>query len=177
MTGTLRPAARERRGDQGSGDRPSSGESRDRSGRAVAAVLLGLLAAVAAAFALAVAFGSVTIPLGDTGATLLGIGAPDARLDVLIRDVRVPRAATAALVGAGLGAAGLLTQTLFRNPLAEPYVLGVSAGAGLGVALYVTAGTGAAAAFATGGLGAAQGGGSRLGAVGAAARGAPGEQV
>ncbi|MET0187926.1 MAG: iron ABC transporter permease [Pseudonocardia sediminis] len=160
-----RIAGRPGHGAGDTGDHPAG-----RSGTGVALVLAGLGVAVVAAFALAVALGSVTIPLGDTVGSLLGAG--DTRLDVLIRDVRVPRAVTAALVGAGLGAAGLLTQTLFRNPLAEPYVLGVSAGAGLGVALYVTAGTGAVAVFATGGLGAAQTGVSRLGSVGAAALGA-----
>lgn len=160
MTGTLRRPGR-------------AGPGAERSGRVVAAVLIGLTAAVLVAFALAVALGSVPIPLGTTVRALLGIGGPDARLDLLVRDVRLPRAAAAALVGAGLGAAGLLTQTLFRNPLAEPYVLGVSAGASLGVALYVTAGTGAVAVFATGGLGAGAGTGvSRLGSVGAAALGA-----
>ena len=145
-----------------------------RSVPAVVAVLVGLAFAVLAAFALAVALGSVSIPLGATVRTLLGLGAPDPRLEVLVRDVRVPRALTAALVGAALGAAGLLTQTLFRNPLAEPYVLGVSAGSGLGVALYVTAAGGGAvgAAFSAGGLGPGMSGAGRFGSVAAAALGA-----
>lgn len=57
----------------------------------------------------------------------------------IIGHVRIPRAITALLVGAGLSVAGLQMQTLFRNPLAGPYVLGVSSGASLGVAIYVMA--------------------------------------
>ncbi|WP_243653330.1 FecCD family ABC transporter permease [Pseudonocardia endophytica] len=135
----------------------------------MALVLTGLAAACVVLFALAVAVGSVGVPVGTTVRSLIGNGAIDPRLDVLVRDVRLPRAVTAAVAGAALGVAGLITQTLFRNPLAEPYVLGVSAGAGLGVALYVTAGTGAAAAF---GSSAAAAGVSRAGTVGAAALGA-----
>lgn len=56
---------------------------------------------------------------------------------VVIREIRLPRALTAILVGAALAAAGLMMQTVFRNPLADPFVLGVSSGASLGVALVV----------------------------------------
>lgn len=148
--------------------------SGERSGGRTAAALVALVVAVAVLFALAVSTGSVVIPLDRTLSALLGIGAPDPRLDLLVTDLRIPRAVTAALAGAALGTAGLLTQTLFRNPLAEPYVLGVSAGAGLGVALVTTIGAGGAAAgaFATGGLGTGQAPGGRLGMVLAAALGA-----
>ncbi len=77
-----------------------------------------------------------------------------------------PRACTAALAGAALGLAGLVMQTLFRNPLADPFVLGVSSGAGLGVAILIL-GTGSAA---SGVLAEARG----LGAMGVAAAGAIG---
>ncbi|MEU6698258.1 iron ABC transporter permease [Pseudonocardia sp. NPDC046786] len=152
---------------------PEPDRSAQRSGGR-AAVVLGLLAAGALLlFALAVSTGSVVIGPARTLSALLGVGSPDPRLDLLVTDLRVPRAVTAALAGAALGTAGLLTQTLFRNPLAEPYVLGVSAGAALGVALITTLGAAAgAAAFATGGLGAAPVPGGRLGMVGAAAVGA-----
>lgn len=102
-----------------------------------------LAAGVVVLFALAVSTGSVVIGLDRTLSALFGTGTPDARLDLLVTDLRVPRAVTATAVGVGLGTAGLLTQTLFRNPLAEPYVLGVSAGARLGVALVTTLGTAA----------------------------------
>jgi iron complex transport system permease protein len=88
---------------------------------------------------------------------------------VVIGTVRLARAVTAVLAGAALAVAGLLMQTLFRNPLADPYVLGISSGASLGVGLYLAATTAAAfgATFGSGlvGLG-------RVGAVAAAATGA-----
>ncbi len=59
----------------------------------------------------------------------------DAIIDEIIRNYRLPKAITAVIAGSALSLSGLLMQTLFRNPLAGPDVLGVSAGAGLGVAL------------------------------------------
>lgn len=56
---------------------------------------------------------------------------------IIITDYRLPKAITAILVGSGLGISGLLMQTLFRNPLAGPFVLGISSGASLGVALVI----------------------------------------
>lgn len=80
--------------------------------------------------------GSVLIPLDDFMATLFRPAQyPDWRF--IVWEVRFPRVLTAILTGAGLSAAGLMMQTLFRNPLAGPYVLGVSSGASLGVALLV----------------------------------------
>ena len=55
----------------------------------------------------------------------------------IIQNYRLPKAITAILVGSGLGVSGLLMQTLFRNPLAGPFVLGISSGASLGVALVI----------------------------------------
>lgn len=57
--------------------------------------------------------------------------------EVIITNYRLPKAATAILVGSGLGISGLLMQTLFRNPLAGPFVLGITSGASLGVALII----------------------------------------
>ncbi len=68
---------------------------------------------------------------------------------IIVRTVRLPRILTAVGAGAGLGLAGLLMQTVFRNALAGPGVLGVSAGAGLGVALTLLAGVGGQAAAMT----------------------------
>ncbi|MEJ8277586.1 FecCD family ABC transporter permease [Pseudonocardia spirodelae] len=165
----MRPAASAPTGSR----TPAPGPPGQRPGARAPLVLLLLAAGVLVLFALAVSTGSVVIGLDRTVSALLGTGVPDARLDLLVTDLRVPRAVTALLVGAGLGTAGLLTQTLFRNPLAEPYVLGVSAGAGLGVALVSTAGAASGvAAFATGGLGAAGAPGGRLVTVAAAAAGA-----
>jgi iron complex transport system permease protein len=69
---------------------------------------------------------------------------------IVVQTIRLPRALTALLAGASLGMAGLQMQTLFRNPLADPFALGISSGASLGVALVVLgSGHGAAAAFGT----------------------------
>ncbi len=80
--------------------------------------------------------GSVSIPLRSSLQILLGHEV-NANWKYIITQLRFPRAATAVLTGAGLSVAGLMMQTLFRNPLAGPYVLGLSAGASLGVALTV----------------------------------------
>jgi iron complex transport system permease protein len=131
-------------------------------------LLAGLTAAMLVLFVLAVALGPVSVPPLDTVRVLAGAAPSDPRWSVVIGTVRFPRALTAVLAGAALSVAGALVQTLFRNPLADPYVLGVSSGAGLGVALVLAAGGAAGgAAFADGlvGLGG-------LGAVGAAAVGA-----
>lgn len=81
-------------------------------------------------------FGSVTISWSDFWQAL--IGNPTQKSDALILwNYRLPKSLTAILVGAGLGISGLLMQTFFRNALAGPYVLGISSGASLGVALLV----------------------------------------
>ncbi len=91
--------------------------------------------------------GSVTVPLGETLRVLLGQDAQNPRWGMVIRDLRLPRTLTAITVGAALGIAGLQMQTLFRNALADPYILGASSGASLGVALVVVAGGGGASGF------------------------------
>jgi cobalamin transport system permease protein len=88
-----------------------------------------------------ISFGSVTIPFSQT-LTILGGGEPEnPAWKQIILLFRLPRVLTALTVGAGLSISGLLMQTLFRNPLAGPYVLGISSGASLGVALVVLAGS------------------------------------
>jgi iron complex transport system permease protein len=89
------------------------------------------------AFLLSLSFGSVRIPLEQVLTILLGGEAERASWTTIIYDFRLPKALTAALAGAALGVSGLQMQTLFRNPLADPFVLGVSSGASLGVALVV----------------------------------------
>jgi iron complex transport system permease protein len=137
------------------------------AGRA-AAVLAGLAAAALAALVLAVAVGPVPVSPPDAVRVLLGAAPADPAATVLIGAVRVPRAVTAALAGAALGVAGLQLQTLFRNPLAEPYVLGISSGASLGVALAVAGSGAGTAGVLTSGLT----GAGRTGTVTAAALGA-----
>ncbi|MGO4203284.1 iron chelate uptake ABC transporter family permease subunit [Rhodococcus sp. TAF43] len=131
-----------------------------------AAALTALAAFVFVAVVLAVSVGSVTIPFGATARYLFTGDAGNARWTTLIADIRLPRVVTAACAGAALAVAGLLMQTLFANPLADPYILGVSSGASLGVALVVL-GSGAGA-----GVFAAVAGTGRLGIAAAAAIGA-----
>src|SRR5690606_22104803 len=100
-------------------------------------VLAVLLALVIAAFMLVLALGSVTIPLEDITQVLVGGEASRTSWTNIVLKFRLPKALTAALAGAALGVSGLLMQTFFRNPLADPYVLGISSGASLGVALVV----------------------------------------
>jgi iron complex transport system permease protein len=113
---------------------------------AVLAVLAGL---VVAAFLATLAWGSVSIPLGEVVAILRGEEASRRTWEAIVIDLRLPRAITAVLAGTATALAGLVMQTLFRNALAEPYVLGVTSGASLGVGLVLlpqgaTAGLGAA---------------------------------
>ena len=95
-----------------------------------------LSALVVLLFAADIAVGSVNIPLRDIWATLTG-GECDAVTAKIIIDIRLIKAFVAILAGAALSVSGLQMQTLFRNPLAGPYVLGVSSGASLGVALFI----------------------------------------
>ncbi len=101
------------------------------------AVFGGLLAALGVMFFLGIALGSVVIPLDQVFAALTGGQTDKASWEVIIESVRAPRSITAVLAGAALGLAGLQMQTLFRNPLADPFILGITAGAGLGVAVVV----------------------------------------
>ena len=98
-------------------------------------IVLSLLAAgLLVAMLAGLAFGAVAVPpdqlLRAVGRAVTG-GASVTSTDALIAEVRLPRVLLAALVGACLAVAGALYQALFRNPLADPYILGVSSGAGL----------------------------------------------
>ena len=96
-------------------------------------IILSLLCVIL--FLADILFGSVSIP----------ISALFKETDNIYREIlinfRLPKAITAISVGAAVSVAGLIMQTLFRNPLAEPYVLGISSGGGLGVALFLLAGS------------------------------------
>ncbi len=81
--------------------------------------------------------GSADIPISDIISILSGGEPHKPEWGIIVRELRVPRALTALLAGMGLSVSGLLMQTVFRNPLAGPYVLGISAGASLGVAFVV----------------------------------------
>lgn len=89
-----------------------------------------LLLLTGAAFLLSLAVGSASIPLHDLWAALTGGG--DAMNHTVIMDLRLPRTINAFAVGGLLALAGTLMQVLLRNPLADPYILGVSGGAAVG---------------------------------------------
>ncbi len=117
-------------------------------------VRLGVLGlATLACFVASLAAGSVAVPFGDVLAILAGGEGGRPAWTQIVLQFRLPKALTATLAGAALAVSGLLMQTLFRNPLAGPYVLGVSAGASLGVAAVVlSAGAGASGLLAGLGL-------------------------
>jgi iron complex transport system permease protein len=100
------------------------------------ALRLGVLAVVVVGcLLLGLSAGSVALPLRDTWSGLWqgqGEGA------VIIRELRAPRVALAFLVGGSLGVSGAALQAMIRNPLAEPYLLGLSSGAGLGAVIAIT---------------------------------------
>ena len=102
------------------------------------AILFWVLAiAILLLFAIDMGVGSVDITASDIWAALTG-GDGDPIKRKIIIDIRLTKALVAILAGAGLAVSGLQMQTLFRNPLAGPYVLGVSSGASLGVALFLS---------------------------------------
>ena len=87
------------------------------------------------------ALGSIHIPLSAIFDVFSGKNSEGINAEILL-NFRLPKAITAILAGASLSVAGLMMQTLFRNPLADPYILGVSSGASLGVALLTMASVG-----------------------------------
>lgn len=88
-------------------------------------------------FVINMSLGSVSIPINEIFNSLIGENTTKETWQYIILNYRLPKAITAVLVGTGLSICGLLMQTLFRNPLAGPYVLGLSSGSSLGVALVV----------------------------------------
>lgn len=89
------------------------------------------------AFFINLSIGSVSIPIDEIVSVFLGNGASKETWRYILIDYRLPKAITAMLAGGGLAISGLLMQTLFRNPLAGPFVLGLSSGASLGVAVLI----------------------------------------
>ena len=110
------------------------------------ALLWGLGAASAAAVVAACLIGSTPIGLGRVVAALAGAGSPGDQ--IVVWEIRLPRALAAFVVGAALGASGAAMQGLLRNPLAEPGVLGVSATASLGATFVIYYGLVDVGAFA-----------------------------
>jgi iron complex transport system permease protein len=130
--------------------------------RPLAVVLLMLSGALVFAVLAAISIGTVNLPLGDVwivvaahlsgrAATTDHGGALDPLQNQIVWDLRTPRVLLAAVIGAALAAAGVALQGLVRNPLADPYVLGVSSGASLGAVLVLTFGAGAAGGLSVAG--------------------------
>ena len=97
-------------------------------------IILSLLLVIL--FVLDLLIGSVHIPLRDILGALFG-GDVDVSTRLIVLDIRLIKAIVAILTGMALSVSGLQMQTLFRNPLAGPYVLGINSGASLGVALFI----------------------------------------
>jgi iron complex transport system permease protein len=115
--------------------------------------LLTLAGLVLLGFVLDIALGPVRIPVLAVVKILLGQPADNPAWTFIVREIRLPKALTALAVGSGLAVSGLQMQTLFRNPLAGPSVLGLTSGAGLGVAAVMLAGGSVANGFAIRALG------------------------
>ncbi|NUK54727.1 iron ABC transporter permease [Streptomyces lunaelactis] len=144
--------------DKRAGRAPSQGSPERRSVPAgVVAVVLG--AALLVALTAAVSWGSTDIPPGQVwsvvGRRLAGEAPRPGTNDLIVWQLRVPRALLAAIVGAGLGLVGTAVQALVRNPLADPYLLGISNGASLGAVAAIVLGAGAGGVLGLGLSGAA----------------------
>ena len=107
-------------------------------------LLAGLAALLAAGLIVSLGVGAVSIPPGQVVAALwsrLTAAAPASTQDaIIVWDLRLPRALLAVAIGAGLAAAGAAYQAVFRNPLADPFVIGASGGAALGATAAIVAG-------------------------------------
>jgi iron complex transport system permease protein len=115
------------------------------------AVVSGVTAAVGCAvFCLSVSVGDFPIPLSDVVPALFGYGDADAYF--IVHTLRLPRALTGALVGVSFGVSGAIFQTLARNPLASPDIIGINAGAAAGAVLVIVVARGTATAVAVGAL-------------------------
>ncbi|MDF9716825.1 iron ABC transporter permease [Nocardioides sp. ChNu-99] len=105
-------------------------------------LVLVLSAAALASIVVSLAFGSEAIPVGEVVSAVTDrlAGREPGRWDVIVWELRLPRALLAFIVGAGLAVAGAGMQTLVRNPLADPYLLGISSGASVGATAVITMG-------------------------------------
>lgn len=115
---------------------PAAGPAR------AALVIVGLTAVLVAGVLAGLAFGAVHVPLPDVLNALAGADG-SGPFTTIVRDVRLPRVLLGVVVGAGLAVVGTVLQALVRNPLADPYLLGISSGASTGAVLVVVLGVGA----------------------------------
>ncbi|MEX0361928.1 MAG: iron chelate uptake ABC transporter family permease subunit [Allomuricauda sp.] len=119
-----------------------------RSNRSYSIAFTLITLALLLAFLLNISSGSVLIPFEAVLHLIFGGSVEVESWNYILWNYRIPKAFTSVLVGGGLALSGLLMQTLFRNPLAGPFVLGISSGASLGAALLLM-GTSLIAGFAT----------------------------
>ena len=106
-----------------------------RGGSTLIAVNVLLLLCLLAAVLVSASLGAVHVPLGDLAAALLGHHALTETQHTILFAIRLPRVLASAVVGAALAISGLMFQGLFRNPMADPYIIGASGGAGLGACI------------------------------------------
>ncbi len=109
--------------------------------------LTALLLLLVVVFFLDIALGPVRIPLKAVCRIIFSFPGQDSSWQYIVNQIRIPKAITAVIAGCGLSVSGLQIQTLFRNPLAESSVLGITAGASLGVAAIMLAGGGIATLY------------------------------
>lgn len=120
------------------------------------ALVVGLVAVTVVAVSVAVSVGAVAVPLGTVWRSIgahLGIAGItlDPIEDQIVWDLRVPRALLALVVGAGLSVAGAVIQAVVRNPLGDPYLLGIVSGASVGAVSVIVLGSSAAAGLSLSG--------------------------
>jgi iron complex transport system permease protein len=106
----------------------------------ISAISLLLILLLAAAIFFGISMGSTGTGIKETLRSLLGYSDTDSMLHTIIWRIRFPRVLLAVLVGATLSIGGLVFQALLRNPLAEPYILGISSGSGIGAIIGILAG-------------------------------------
>ena len=109
-------------------------------------IFLALVILLPLSFLAAIAIGAVQLPMADVIYSLTGLS-DDAMTQLIVTDIRLPRALLAATVGALLGISGAATQGLFRNPLADPSLIGVTAGSMAGASLAIVLSGSAAAGY------------------------------
>ncbi|MGE5606734.1 MAG: FecCD family ABC transporter permease [Bacteroidota bacterium] len=103
-------------------------------------LFLALVGGVFLVFLASISWGSTPIPLEQILRILGGAEIENAAVQTIVLDIRMPRAIAALIGGAALGVSGLLLQILFRNPVVDSFVLGISSGSGLAVGLVILAG-------------------------------------
>ncbi|QZT39134.1 iron ABC transporter permease [Halosquirtibacter xylanolyticus] len=100
-------------------------------------IIIGTLVLMTLLFIANLVYGSISIPVDQVGKALFGLPVDKKVWELIVIKTRLPQTMVAMGAGMGLGISGLLMQTMFRNPLAGPSVLGISSGASLGVALVI----------------------------------------